>query len=955
MSAKFVSWAMVVVLGVLGVIGAANAAAAMPVKKLAPYLYETWYDGYEDSDLMGNDGPFGDLPVEGLGGCSSVRAGNFHGRNLDIGISDCATVVVHMKAGEDRLASVGTTQWGDVTETSLSANGVSAHRFDVLPNWMLDGINEKGVAININVIPLDVPQLGQGPDSRPSLHARKVVRHVLDHAVSAADAVRRLRGFHVFGNIGTGTYYLHWMISDPEKTFVVEIIKGEVVAREHPIMTNFNINWDNRNKRAIAPSEFASWGPERYVNPALYGDNPEKILETYTPHADGIERYLTLRDAPYATKGKTFEGMFDLMRLARYSRVVELPIERTFRSDLTEIDEVQSVGLDSLVKVYAAENAEKLRKAWTKLRPAMTNVYAHLADYRKPDELGDYTITTHNVTFDLAKRMFRIVVQEDYDHPHDIWLAADDVEVKCSNGVFVGELDAKSRIVSFKGIPYAKPPVGALRWKAPVAADASSARKEAKAFGFSALQSVDKGEAASKREKSEDCLTLNIWTSDLKKKNRPVMVFIHGGSYGWGGSSDPLYDGASFVAENPDIVFVTVNYRVNFMGFIDFAKVPGGEAFPDAPVLGLLDQQLALRWVKENIAGFGGDPQNVTIFGESAGGGSVSCHLVLPGSKGLFRRAIVMSGTLDLTCSQAMLDSRGQTELLLRAAGKRDMAGLMALSEKDLLKLMFADCGKESLEGVDSRVSDSNNWPMRGGRSPIPADPFEAIKVGASKDVDVMIGTVADEMRYWAYLQADDEHPDNPLEGYREWLDGKLVAARKFYGPYAAAVDEFLKIVPCERDAMDAKYPNIWRDTELLNELWFRQASIRMAEDHAAAGGKGKTYMYLFGKGLKRTDYPWMRAAHACELQYCFHNLSDTGDGPIDPNLARKFSRAFACFARTGDPSAEGIAWPQYDAASRLTMVYGDDSSVKVVSDPKAAQRKVLQPHFMDYWKSRSE
>ncbi len=532
---------------------------------------------------------------------------------------------------------------------------------------------------------------------------------------------------------------------------------------------------------------------------------------------------------------------------------------------------------------------------------------------------------------------------------------SNEVEVKCHNGVFVGERDAETQIVSFKGIAYAKPPIGELRWKAPVAADANSARKEAKKFGFSAIQSIDKGEAASKREKSEDCLTLNIWTADLAKKGRPVMVFIHGGSYGWGGSSDPLYDGLPFVVENPDIVLVTMNYRVNFMGFIDFAKVPGGEAFPDAPILGLLDQQMALRWVQENIAGFGGDPKNVTIFGESAGGGSVSCHLVMPSSKGLFHRAIVMSGALDLTCSQKMLDSRDQAQLLLKAAGKCDMAGLMALSEQELLKIMFADCEKESLEGVDSRVSDLNNWPMRGGRSPIPENPFQALKDGASKDVDVMIGTVADEMRYWAYLQVDDGQPDNPLAGYRAWLDEKVKSTKESYGPYADDVDAFLKIAPRERDAMDAKYPNIWRDTELLTELWFRLGSIRMAEDHANAPGTGKTYMYLFEKGLENADYPWMKAAHACELQYCFYNLKDTGDGPIKPTLARKFSRAFASFARTGDPSIEGVAWPQYDAVRRQTMVYGDDLSTRVVSDPKGEQRKILQPHFMDYWRSKNE
>ena len=396
------------------------------LKKIVPYLHEIWYDGYVDSSLTGEDAPFGDLPVKGLGGCSSVRVGNFHGRNLDIAVSDLASIVIHMAATSNRFASVGTTQWFDVSETALSTNGVSAHRFDVLPNWMLDGINESGVAINVNIIPMDVPQDGDDPESddRPALHARKVARYVLDHAESAAGVVEQLKGFRIFGNIGAAENNIHWMISDAEKTFVVEVIKGEVVAREHPIMTNFNINWDNGKQRAIDPSEYENWGPEKYFWAAAYSNDTDTIFETYTLHAEGIERYIRLRDNRdgYLKRGATFEGMVDLMRETQYSKIAYLPLAETYLSDLLDMQEVKDAGFKSLEDIYAASNAVKLAVMWEELRPKMTNVYENLAAYRNPDKMVPYSITTHNVTFDLVRKMFRIVVQEEYDEPFDFWL-----------------------------------------------------------------------------------------------------------------------------------------------------------------------------------------------------------------------------------------------------------------------------------------------------------------------------------------------------------------------------------------------------------------------------------------------------------------------------------------------------------------------------------------------------
>ena len=392
--------------------------------QLSPYLHEIWYEDYEDCSLTGEDAPFGELQLQGMGGCSSVRVGNFHGRNLDIAVSDLASIIVHMAASDDRFASVGTTQWGDVSETALTNGTVSARRFDVLPSWMLDGINENGVAINVNIIPMDVPQDGEDPESdeRPAMHARKVVRYVLDHAESAEGVIEQLKGFRIFGNIGAIENNIHWMISDAEKTFVVEIIKGEVVAREHPIMTNFNINWDNGSQSKITNPE--EWGPEKYFWAAAYSNDTDKIFETYSLHAEGIERYIRLRDngAGYLERGKTLEGMFDLMRETQYSKIAYLPLSETYLSDLLDMQEVKDAGFGSLADIYAASNAVKLAEMWETLRPKMTNVYENLAKYRDPDGMVPYSITTHNVTFDLARKMFRIAVQEDYAHTFDIWL-----------------------------------------------------------------------------------------------------------------------------------------------------------------------------------------------------------------------------------------------------------------------------------------------------------------------------------------------------------------------------------------------------------------------------------------------------------------------------------------------------------------------------------------------------
>ncbi len=438
------------------------------------------------------------------------------------------------------------------------------------------------------------------------------------------------------------------------------------------------------------------------------------------------------------------------------------------------------------------------------------------------------------------------------------------------------------------------------------------------------------------------------------------MVWFHGGSYGWGGTIDPLYEGKYLVAEYPDVVLVSVEYRVNAMGFIDFADVPGGEAFPDAPYLGILDQQQALRWVQKNISAFGGDPDNVTIFGESAGGGSVSTHLIAKGSEGLFRRAIPMSGEIYLEHTPKNYKATGQTAKLLDAAGCTNMDELMALSEADLLKALNSEAGGVSSEGIGGNVGDYNNWPMRSDeRSIIPADGYKALLEGKSKDVDVMVGIVADEMRYWAYLQYDPADEISPLGFYYEWVKAKVDKIRRVGGPETARrIDECLQYIDPDTDEWDRKHPGIWKYTEILNNYNFRLGSITMAQNHSEAGGNGKTYMYVFGKGYEKGATPredYLKACHACELTYAFNNLAYEPGAPYDPILTKHFSNILVNFARTGNPGIEGLNIPEYDKINRSTLIIGRDSKIYVEENPLPKETEFLLPTYYDYFLNRSK
>ena len=476
----------------------------------------------------------------------------------------------------------------------------------------------------------------------------------------------------------------------------------------------------------------------------------------------------------------------------------------------------------------------------------------------------------------------------------------------CDNGIYVGQ--EENNVRSYKGIPFAEPPVGALRWKPPVDAGPDTRVYEARYYGKSGIQTEAETERASFYAQGEDCLTLNVWCSGDPDEAKAVMVFFPGGAYGWGGTADPLYDGQHFVEAHPDIVLVTANYRIGLMGFVDFSKVEGGEDYKESGNLGLLDQISALRWVQRNIAVFGGDPDNVTIFGESAGGSSVSFLPLIDEADGLFKRVISESGSLAFCYSKA--ECLTFTEMLLKKSNAKNMDDLLSLSEEELMAL-------------NEDLNDYNNFPERDGIV-LPEDVYKAYEDGMASGVTILCGTNADEARYF---MAD-------LGGYSVYkVAGGLI--------YRSLIDQLGEEDQAyARAFMELQNDTpLWNMTEFMNDLVFRVPATTQAALQAETGST--CYMYYWTKESTIEHYG---ACHAVELAYVFNNLDDTIyiGSPADPSLAATVQEMWVNFAKTGDPSTEEYKWDPYDDHYRNTMFLGDE--IKMVEDPLKEQRVLIEP-----------
>lgn len=485
--------------------------------------------------------------------------------------------------------------------------------------------------------------------------------------------------------------------------------------------------------------------------------------------------------------------------------------------------------------------------------------------------------------------------------------------VRTLYGQYVGKKN-ESGVICFKGIPYAKPPVGEWRWKRPAPLEPSNEVIEAFEFGLSCVQPIDEIELSSVQPQGEDCLTLNIWTKELDVANKPVMVFIHGGGYIGGGANDPVYEGVHFVNRH-DVVFVSITYRCNVFGFMDLEDI-GGSEYADSKNLGMLDQIQALKWIKENIEHFGGDANNITIFGESAGGSSVSLLMTIPEAKGLFHKVIAQSGTFNFKKTVEM--AKQITKDFIRITGTSTMEELQFLST-DELRHYCSRLMKEYGYGHELMFS-----PVTDGKL-IPEKPDESIRNGCAADVKLMIGTTLDELAYWklyyANLEDDDEMHDFLTQICR--VNGPDLNQSKDLINEYLSLEEPKNMMP------------------LANEVLFRIPSIRFAQYQAK---HAPTWMYLF---KWPSGVEGLGACHAAEVPFVFYTLNSQsakafiGENP-PKTLADQVQDAWVSFAQNGNPSHPNIPdWPAYDENKRNTMIIHNEW--KVEEDPYKEERLVLE------------
>ncbi|MDO4869929.1 MAG: carboxylesterase family protein [Bacillota bacterium] len=510
--------------------------------------------------------------------------------------------------------------------------------------------------------------------------------------------------------------------------------------------------------------------------------------------------------------------------------------------------------------------------------------------------------------------------------------AGDPVKVTCENGVMVGV--SSDGVTSFKGVPYAKPPVDDLRWKAPVAPDPSDEEIDCSDFGYTALQYEWPTEPASSFPKNEDCLTLNIWEADGTAEAdaaKPVMVFFHGGAYGWGGTTDPMYDGQNFAAAHDDAILITCNYRLGLMSWADFSQIEGGEEYTDIN-LGIRDHIAALEWIQKNIEAFGGDPDNVTIFGESAGGWSTTALTISPKARGLFKRAIAQSGGMPVGERE---DAQAFADYIMEASGAKNMDDLLAISGDEWMELDGEKWIADECCGV---VTDGDI---------IPEDLDGAIKDAAESGIQMIVGTNNDE---WNYFQEDSEG-ETADEKFASWVEGMDAMYDEAYeGADAegkAALEELIKyeesIVPSEYSG-DEAVKSALAKSGFVTETW-RYEILNFADKYADAGGD--IYAYLW-KVPSTRDNMYKSAVHAVELAYVFNNLEDDiYAGEVDPDTAAKAQQAWINFAAKGDPSIEGAEWTKYNTDTRDTMVIEKDGW-KCESDPSKTARELLTKAYGD-------
>ena len=419
---------------------------------------------------------------------------------------------------------------------------------------------------------------------------------------------------------------------------------------------------------------------------------------------------------------------------------------------------------------------------------------------------------------------------------------------------------------------------------------------------------------------SEDCLVLNVWTPGLNDgKKRPVMFWIHGGGFTAGSSQElPSYEGEN-LSKKGDVVVVSINHRLNILGFLDLSAY--GEKYRPSANLSVLDMVAALEWVKTNISNFGGDPNNVTIFGQSGGGAKVNTLMAMPAAKGLFHKGINQSGSFRTAMLEKTETQRIAAEVLKELGLKPEQVDSLQHVPYPLL----ANAGKKALRTVEAELKAAGkpiigfglNWgPSRDGEV-LPYQLFSPEAMEMSKNIPLLIGTTKNE--FFSSLSAGLTNGTNAQ--VMEWIQKQY---KDKAGAYITAVKK--------------AWPNDSKPSDLMDiDTRFRPGAVVQANLKSAVSGSAPVYMYLFTWQSPVIDGKY-KAIHCMELPFMFNNIARcqemTGGGKQAELLAGKMSQAWINFARTGNPNHPGLPkWPAYNEKNTSTMFFDNQCVVKPQQD----------------------
>ena len=476
--------------------------------------------------------------------------------------------------------------------------------------------------------------------------------------------------------------------------------------------------------------------------------------------------------------------------------------------------------------------------------------------------------------------------------------------------------DSTEGLVVARGIRFGESPAGERRFLAPVAAEPWDGIRDALEPGPTSPQNPAMLSAVGEIQ-DEDCLFLNVWTPQVEPPAPlPVMVWIHGGGFTTGSGSTPWYDGSALARRG--VVVVTFNYRLGALGFLDLGAV-GGHAYQSSGNCGMLDQVLALEWVRDHISCFGGDPGQVTLFGESAGAMSVGTHLGMPASVGLFHRAILESGSARNVSSPE--HARSTTDRVLESIGVSTVEELQVVPVQTLLE---AQASASQISGPDLLPFQ----PVLDGVV-LERQPLDAVASGAAGDIDIIIGTTADEAKLFTSFVPS-------------LLDSDEAALLRRIGRVVDGDPE--EVVAVYRRRLADLPPKEVFDAAFTDRI-FRIPAIELAELQVAAGAS--VWMYVFAERSDSFDGA-LGACHAIEIPFVWDNLDAHGVQMLlgertDARraLAHDLADTWVRFAVEGDPGHVGAAdWPPYGLSDRQTLMI-TAADVRSVADPLADERLV--------------